>query len=99
MSRSYKKQPWVTDHKRRSTKKSKALANRKFRRKMKQDENVELPIPRSCSKRTCESWNICDYKWRMTEQEAVDWYYETQPSKFKTLEDWMRYWAKCHVRK
>lgn len=99
MSRSYKKQPWVTDHKRRQSKKSKALANRRFRRQMQLLDNVDLPIPRSCSKRMCESWDICDYRWRMTEHEAIEWYYSSGNRSFKSLDDWMRYWAKCHVRK
>ena len=100
MSRSYKKNPYVTDHHRRTTKERKQIANRKTRRNLKNTD--ELP---ACSfhKKFTQSWNICDYKWRMTRQEAIIWY-ETQASdyikrRYPTLDKWLNYWEKCHVRK
>lgn len=105
MSRSYKKNPWITDHKRKTTKNNKKIANRIFRRKLKGCE--ELPSLNHHKKIT-ESWNICDYKWRMTREEAIHWYeskekdYEASAyflKRYPSLESWLNYWEKCHRRK
>lgn len=97
MSRSYKKHPFITDHKRKVTKLNKQLANRKFRRmgELCQGGNY---------KKYSDSWNICDYKWWTTEKDAIDWYINVCDNsyirgKYKTLEDYLNYWAKCAVRK
>ena len=100
MSRSYKKNPYVTDHKRRTTKQSKRIANRIFRRKLSHDEDMPA---RSQHKKITESYNICDYKWRMTEAEAIEWY-NTDASdwflkRYPTLESWLKYWKKCYKNK
>ena len=102
MSRSYKKNPYVTDHKRRSTKQSKRLANRRVRRRLC-DEDMLGRIPHK--KYTC-SWDICDYCWRMSKEEAIKWY-EAGPNgaseyfkkRYPTLESWLNYWEKCYRRK
>ena len=104
MSRSYKKNPYVTDHTRRSTKQSKRIANRIFRRKLSYEEDMPA---RPQHKKVTESWNICDYKWRMTREEAIEWYMtrtEYEPSgwwakRYPTLEAWLNYWEKCYKRK
>lgn len=100
MSRSYKKNPYVTDHKRRWTKEKKRLANQSFRQQIAREE--ELPA-RPQHKKYAESWDICDYKWRMTKKEAIDWYNQEASNWFKkrypTLEDWLKYWEKCYRRK
>lgn len=104
MSRSYKKNPYVTDHKRKTTKQSKRIANRIVRRKLGQDEDMPA---RSQHKKMTESWNICDYKWRMTEAEAVKWYTHHMADeasdyfkkRYPTLESWLKYWKKCYKNK
>ena len=103
MSRSYKKNPYVTDHKRRSTKQSKRLANRRVRRRL-YDEDA---LGRIQHKKYTESWDICDYKWRMSREEAIEWY-ESEgfgiasgyfKERYPTLELWLEYWEKCYKRK
>lgn len=103
MSRSYKKNPYVTDHKRRSTKQSKRIANRRVRRRLCNEDT----LGRIQHKKYTESWDICDYKWRMSREEAIEWYesegFGMASSYFKehypTLESWLEYWEKCYKRK
>ena len=104
MSRSYKKNPYVTDHKRRSTKQSKRLANRRVRRRI----NNEDTLGRIQHKKYTESWDICDYKWRMSKEEAIRIYERRTKDNswtgyllknYPTLKDWLNYWEKCHKRK
>ena len=101
MSRSYKKNPFVTDNS--NTKYGKRIANRQVRRRIKNDE--EMPA-RLQHKKMTESWDICDYKWRMTRQEAIAWYMDNSQYKssyfkkhYPTLEAWLKYWDKCYRRK
>lgn len=104
MSRSYKKNPYVTDHKRKSTKQSKRIANRKVRRRLGQDEDMPARLHH---KKMTESWDICDYKWRMDRNQAIEWYitlsqYEASDyfkKRYPTLESWLEYWEKCYIRK
>ena len=100
MSRSYKKSPFVTDHPRKYSKLRKRVANKRFRQQIKaEEEKLSQPL----YKRYTDSWDICDYKWRTTKKEAIDWYfycnnpyiYETYP----TLKDWLNHWEKWHRRK
>ena len=80
MSRSYKKNPYVTDG---------------------------YGGDRNQHKKMTESWDICDYKWRMTREQAIEWYkyysHYSASSYFKkrypTLKAWLKYWEKCYVRK
>ena len=54
-----------------------------------------------------ESWDICDYRWRMTREDAIHWYkyysnYEASAyfkKRYPTLEAWLKYWDKCYRRK
>lgn len=104
MSRSYKKNPYVTEHKRGTTKQLKREANQSFRRQISCDEDMPA---RPAHKKYTESWDICDYKWRMTRAEAIEWYetrtvYDPQgyyAKRWPTLESWLKYWDKCHRRK
>lgn len=104
MSRSYKKHPWVTDHRCNSTKDSKRIANRTVRRRLKNDEDMPARLKH---RKMTQTYNICDYKWRMTYKEAIEWYehhsqYEASKyfkEHYPTLEDWLKYWKKCYRRK
>jgi len=102
MSRSYKKNPYVTDHKRGVTKQKKSIANRIVRRRIKDADDETMPA-RLQHKKMTESWDICDYKWRMTRSEAIKWYENEASDHFKkrypTLEAWLKYYDKCHRRK
>lgn len=103
MSRSYKKNPFCTDHKCGRNKKSKQLSNRTFRRYRLSEDIPAKPQHKKYS----ESYNICDYKWYMTRREAINWYnYKMEheasyyfKKRYPTLRAWLNYWEKCHVRK
>ena len=105
MSRSYKKNPYSTDHTRKSTKNNKQIANRVVRRHVNcMDEDMPARLQH---KKMTESWNICDYRWRMTRQDAIDWYNNEMANsasnyfkkRYPTLEAWLKYWDKCYRRK
>jgi len=100
MSRSYKKNPFVTDHKRKVSKIAKRIANHSFRQQIEKDEDMPA---RPAHKKYTESWMISDYSWRMTREEAIEWYNTEASDWFKrnypTLESWLHYWEKCHRRK
>lgn len=103
MSRSYKKHPWITDHTAKTTKIKKRFANKVIR----QDKNFD--IDGSAYKKKYCSWDICDYRWIWTKEEAIkEWYEEESESyehcawrhdHYKTLENWLSYWEKCVKRK
>ena len=104
MSRSYKKNPCVTDGYGGDRKQDKRIANRKVRRRLKDDEDMPTRLQH---KKMTESWDICDYKWRMTREQAIEWYkYYSHYSasayfkkRYPTLEAWLKYWDKCYRRK
>lgn len=104
MSRSYKKNPYVTDGYGGDRKQDKRIANRKVRRRLKDDEDMPTRLQH---KKMTESWDICDYKWRMTREQAIEWYkYYSHYSasayfkkRYPTLEVWLKYWDKCYRRK
>lgn len=100
MSRSRKKSPWIKDH----NKGQKRIANKILR----QDKNFD--ISGSAYKKKYDSWNICDYRWLWTREEAIEeWYAEEAPhyegryayrhSYYSSLEEWLSYWEKCVKRK
>lgn len=103
MSRSYKKNPIVTELCD-SRKKLKRLANQKFRRQIAKEEDMPA---RPQHKKYSESWDIVDYKLRMTKSEAIDWYQyrishdcsDYFRNRFPTLESWLKYWEKIYRRK
>lgn len=103
MSRSYKKNPYITDRSQ-GTKQMKRIANRTVRRRVKDDEDMPARLPH---KKMTESWDICDYRWRMTREDAIHWYKNEMEHKasayfkkrYPTLEAWLKYWDKCYRRK
>lgn len=103
MSRSYKKNPYVTAGYGSSRKRNKQIANRKFRRAVS-DENT---AGRLKHKKYTQSWNICDYRMRMSREDAICWYeneMENEASdyfkkRYPTLDKWLHYWEKCYRRK
>ena len=79
MSRSYKKNPVLKDGSRgrhKSGKTSmKTIANRKIRRKPIE----ELPIrEKGAYRKVCESWDISDWSFRQTKEEAIKQYEKYQ---------------------
>lgn len=105
MSRSYKKNPWSTDHKCKTTKNKKRFANQTVRRRLSFLE--ELPTNHGFSKRMTPMWEICDYKCRETKQEAIDYWTEESNNihnphfldSWPTLNDYMSMWNREHYRK
>ena len=105
MSRSYKKNPYVTDGYGGDRKANKRIANRKVRRRVNTMDD-DMPA-RLQHKKMTESWDICDYKWRMTREEAIHWFNERMTDeateyfkkRYPTLEAWLKYWEKCYRRK
>lgn len=101
MSRSYKKNPVAKET---GDKKSrKQIANRTVRRRIKYDEDMPARLQH---KKMTESWDITDFKTRMTREEAIAWYNDDsvrKPEWFKkhcpTLKAWLKYWEKWYVRK
>lgn len=101
MSRSYKKNPVAKET---GDKKSrKQIANRTVRRRIKDDEDMPARLQH---KKMTESWDITDFKTRMTREEAIAWYNDDSVHKsawFKkhcpTLKAWLKYWEKWYVRK
>jgi len=101
MSRSYKKHEVC---KQQNTKDMKQMANRHVRRNM-----TDLPLKGKAYKKLFESWDICDYKWIWTKEDAIrEWNEAHSPSnkyRYKyaascmTLEEYLAYWEKCTKRK
>lgn len=97
MSRSYKKNPWATDHHVKSTKEKKKFANKKVR------HSKHIPNGSSYKKLT-ESWDICDFKFTTSWLDAKKEYengelswrtYQCCP----TIQSWYRHWYKCYKMK
>ena len=100
MSRSYKHTDFVKD----SNKKfMKRFANKKVR------HSKNVPNGGAYKKVFC-SWEISDFKWRWTREEAIEEWYEHHRDpdnprnrwfvkKFETLEKYLIYWEKCTKRK
>ena len=100
MSRSYRKNPVVTDNN--DSHQSKKLASRSLRRKLKNSDEL---LKGSSYKKHYESWDICDYKFRKTREEAIEGYYSSCnrykyfKEEFPTLEDYLKWWYKTYLRK
>lgn len=99
MSRSYYKTPYVVD--RNSKRRMKKVASRITRRKLNNSDEL---LQGSKYKRHFESWDICDFRWYWSEEDAIkhyyshrrrSWFYEEYP----TLEDWLKYYRKGVVYK
>lgn len=94
MSRSYKKHPRVKD---KNSKGMKRYANKKVRR------TKDIPNGKAYRK-VFESWNISDYQWIWTREEAIVMYEQASTNSwikkhFETLEEYLIYWEKCVRRK
>ena len=91
MSRSYKKHLY---EKQQNTKGLKKCANRRVRRA----KNVPSG---KAYKKLFQSWDICDWRWYTSKEEAVVDYYESTylQDRFETLEKYLIYWEKCVKRK
>ena len=101
MSRSYKKHGEMV--KQQNTRGQKKFANRRVRRHMD-----ALPPKGKSYKKLFSSWEICDYKWIWTKEDAIREWNEAHstPSEYKyscasrmTLEEYLAYWEKCTKRK
>ena len=98
MSRSYKKHPFVTDHRCGTTKHNKQIANRTIRR-----HKMVLMQGGEYKKAYC-TYNISDYRWYWTEKDAMEHYFKQSPDSFirkhyPTLDSYLEYQKKCCVRK
>ena len=97
MSRSHKKNPWYTDHHVKSSQENKKFANKKVR-------NTE-EIPNGGSyKKVSESWDICDFKFFYTKEEAIEEYNKAKENdeewvKKYTLKEWLRHWRTIYYNK
>ena len=94
MSRSYKKHPICKDP---ANKFMKRYANKKVRR------TADIPSGKAY-KKVFESYDISDYQWIWTRQEAIAEWKNASPdswkkTRFETLEKYLIYWEKCVKRK
>ena len=95
MSRSYKKHYRVKD---KNNKFMKRYANKKVR------HTKDLPNGRAY-KKVMEPWDISDWNWYWSRQDAINEYYSNDPlnawihDEFETLEKYLIYWEKCVKRK
>lgn len=102
MSRSYKKNPFVTDNSP-ITKTMKRIANHSVRRSIRNDEDMPARLQH---KKMTQRYDIHDYRDRMSRAEAIYWYNDDTQRKstgfkkrYPTLEAWLKYWDKCYRRK
>ena len=90
MSRSYKKNPIVTDGSARGTKAQKRLANQKVRR-------TNILLNGGSYKKVFGQWNIHDFStrwpWNEAKKDYEDGYLQ---DRFPTLESFYKYWVKCY---
>lgn len=99
MSRSYKKHPYCKDWNRRKSV-GKKLANAKVRAQIKR--GVDIPNGKAYRK-VYETWDIYDYHWRETLQEAIQ-YWELNKSRYQwyqdmTFKEVKNDWARLYYRK
>ena len=95
MSRSYKKNPFVTQ--KNNKRKGKRFANKRVR-KVASEESLG---GKSAYKKVYQTYDICDYCWYWTKEDAIRNWYETERLQelYPTLEIFLEYWAKCAKRK
>ena len=96
MSRSYKKNPFTTDQ--RNKRIGKRFANKRVRKSAFEDA---LQGKSADYKKLYEQYDICDYRWRWSKEDAIKDYYENERLQqlYPTLELFLEYWAKCSKRK
>lgn len=105
MSRSYKKHPWITDHHVKTSSEMKKFANKKVR------HTKDLPNGKAF-KKVFESYNLCDFKFFQTKEEAIAEYEETLSDvkldedyreeflkEYPTLKAWLWGWKKDYLKK
>ena len=96
MSRSYKHQPIATDGSPRSTHQSKKLASRKVRQYLKSSDEL---LQGAIYKRHFESYEIHDYKFRYSWEEAKQDYFSGEfrhHNRFPDLQDFYKWWRKYY---
>lgn len=94
MSRSYKKHPRVKDA---ANKGMKKFANKKVR-------HIKNIPNGKAYKKVFESWDISDYNWIWTKEQAIETYNSAPDDSwikkhYETLEKYLMYWEKCTKRK
>ena len=94
MSRSYKKHNRAKDP---AGKDMKKFANKKVR------HTKNIPNGKAY-KKVFESWDISDYNWIWTKEEAIKEYNSAPDDSwikehYETLEKYLKYWEKCVKRK
>ena len=98
MSRSYRKHPICKDP---AGKLMKRFANKAVR------HNLDIPNGKAY-KKCFESWDISDWCWLWTKEEATRDFYKAKEDRskynwirdhFETLEQYLIYWEKCTKRK
>ena len=97
MSRSYKKNPYLTDNS--TSKFGKKLANKRVRMKLK-----NKLLQNSDYKKLTESYEICDFKFFSTRQDALNWYYAHQDDEYikrmyPTEKEVLAQWYRCYKGK
>lgn len=99
MGKSVKKIPIIKDNGS-SKKKSKRLANKAVRSKLK---NLDYEIADGKAyKKEFESYNIADYVSYWTKDDAINYYYNSSwidREKYPTLDSWLVYWEKTMLKK
>lgn len=106
MSRSYKHSPYVVDNHSHNIRRKfmKRYVNKSLRNKLNNSDEL---IQGSEYKKHFDSWNICDYRWYWSENDAVNDYYDRIDDDrdrwfmkhYPTLESWIKYYRKCVVYK
>ena len=92
MSRSFKNNPVNTD---KNNKLEKRRANKKIRR-------LNNLIKGSIYKKHFCSWNICDYKWYLSRENAIIYWkgnVHNIQKRYKTLEEYLDMWHKHYYYK
>ena len=100
MSRSYKKQPYITDSS--GSKERKKVANSHVRSTVRE---LDEYLPQGSDyKKIHEPWDIHDYKFTMTKREMIQWWekYKDTPyvkKKYPTMRHIIRQWYKLYRNK
>ncbi len=102
MSRSRKKSTFVTDNHGHNLRRKfmKRYYNKSLRNSLKNNDEL---LQGNSYRKYSDSWNICDYRWYWSEENAIkeyyskhgDWFYK----KYPTLDSWLKYYNKIVVYK
>ena len=99
MSRSYKHSSFVVDNKGHNLRRRyfKRYHNKAIRNKLNNSDEL---MQGSIHKKYTNSWDICDYRWYWSEEQAVIDYYQRYNEQwwfrenYPTLEDWLKHYNK-----